>query len=389
MTANIFTSGNPIYAGFLIAALILIGIEVIQERRRVGMHGFAWWALGGLTLINLLGLLYFWINRISVEMALTGGEQSAVAILQHALRGEPIYRLWYDSDPLTTPPLFQILSIPFAFVFGANIGTLRLVSVLGIIASGLIVFRAVTEKTNSSWWGMVGLGLFATAVGMMDSYMGTASPAPWLLCCALLGTYLIDRNHSESDIMLGILVLSNAVWIQQAGILFLIGALAYLTWNRGWAVAAHYWLMGVALTVLAWVTIGPLLFGDQFLSLTVLTPLKNLDFSFSGLSRYGLFVSGTYPLLALASSALVIGGLLWERNKFDIWQAQFVAAVLLGLLTTLFVPGGATMLTLTSVWFIVIGLQALYQWSNQIVIAQQYQLHLAALFASFVVAFRA
>ena len=295
MTANIFTSGNPIYAGFLVAALILIGIEVIQERRRAGVHGFAWWALGGLTLINLLGLLYFWINRISVEMALTGGEQSAVAILQHALRGEPIYRLWYDSDPLTTPPLFQILSIPFAFVFGANIGTLRLVSVLGIIASGLIVFRAVTEKTHSSWWGMIGLGLFATAVGMMDSYMGTASPAPWLLCCALLGTYLIDRNHSESDIMLGILVLSNAVWIQQAGILFLIGALAYLTWNRGWAVAAHYWLMGVALTVLAWVTIGPLVFGDQFLSLTVLTPLKNLDFSFSGLSRYGLFVSGTYP----------------------------------------------------------------------------------------------
>ena len=85
----------------------------------------------------------------------------------------------------------------------------------------------------------------------------------------------------------------------------------------------------------------------------------------------------------------MIGGLLWERNKFDIWQAQFIAAVLLGLLTTLFVPGGATMLTLTSVWFIVIGLQALYQWSNQIVIAQQYQLHLAALFASFVVAFRA
>ena len=389
MATNIMTSGNPIYAGFLIAAILLIVIEVWQEHRHGKIHGLAWWALAGLTVVNLFGLLYFWVDRIGMSLASSQAEQSASLLLAHAMNGESFYRAYGDVAPMTIPPFYQLMSIPFALLFGPSVGTLRFVSVLGMIGSGMIVFRLATEKTGSHWWGLIGLGLFATAVGMIDSYMGAASPDPWLLCCALLGTYLLDRQDSESDVMLGILVLSNGVWFRQAGLFFLVGGLAYLTWSKGWTAAARYWLLGTLFSVLAWVTIGPLLFGSEFLKLTVFSLFNGLDFSLVRLLHYGVYLTTTYPLLTVAGISLVVASFVWKRAELDIWQIQFIAALLLGALSTLFYADNASMLTLTSVWIIIIGIQALYRWSIQIVFAQKLQLHLAALFASFVVAFRA
>ncbi len=378
---------NPIYAGFLVAALVLIAIEVLQERRRAGTYGLAWWGLGALTVVQMLFLLYTWVDRIGLNLQPSQAEQSTVALMQHVMRGEMLYHAWTDATILTYPPLYFVISVPFSVLFGANLATLRLVSVLGTVAAGMILLRTVQEKTGSRWWAMIGLGLYTTVVGLMETYLGTASPEPWLLCCVLLGTYLIDHNRSMRELALGVLVLSNAVWAHQLGMVFLIGALVFLTWRHGIQVTEYLWALAVGLTILAWVTIGPMFFGDQFLNFTTVQALIISPFSLEGIAHYATFVTGTYPLLALVASLTVIFVLLRQRYRVDIWMAQFIAAVFVGLISMLF-SGSASMLVIPTVWFILIGLQALQRWSQEISFTQRLQLHTAALFASFLVVYR-
>lgn len=379
---------NPIYAGFLIAAIVVTGVEIFHARRRSGIHGLAWWVLGGLAVLNFLGLLYFWLDHINLHFTPTANELIALQQLQHAIHGEALYPIQNGEQNFSQPPFFHLLSIPFALLLGTNLATLRLVAIVGTAASAMAVFRIITEKTASNWWGLIGVGLFANAVSMTSEFSGTASPLPWLLCCALLGTYLIDSNRSERATLLGVLVLCNSLWFHQAGLFFVLGGLIHLTWVRGATAALRYWLLAAFTTVIIGAIVGPILLGSDFLNLTILKPLSELAFSPAGFSIYAVFVSGTFPVLAFASAALVLTALFGERNQSDIWHIQLISAIVLGFMTTIFVPSATNLLVLSSVWFIIVGLLALYRWTTQINYVQKLQLHVAALFASFVVAIR-
>jgi 4-amino-4-deoxy-L-arabinose transferase-like glycosyltransferase len=154
--------------------------------------------------------------------------------------------------------------VPFSWIFGVNLFTLRFVAILGIAGSGIILYLVVRRKTGSVWLGIAAVGLFASPYRVMDSYLDTAHSDSWLLCSALVGSYLIDLDRSRKWNLIGILILVSAFWFKQHGVIFTMGGLLYITWQKGIKRSFPYWCVAMVTGPILYIFGGPRLFGPCF-----------------------------------------------------------------------------------------------------------------------------
>ena len=371
-------------AEFLLIGTILVIVEVVQARRKQSLAQVANWALGGLAIASLLFYVFLWFNHLGFPLNLDLMEGTILQHLQRALAFQPIYpEPTPEYVPLAYNGFYYVFSVPFAWVLGANLSTLRLVSILGIIGSGTILYLVVQQYTQSPWWGLMTAGLFAAAYGVMDVYLDTAHADSWLICTLLVGSYLIDRDRSQRWNCLGIVVLILSFWFKQHGALFALGGLLFLTWREGIKASLIYWLTSILLGPVLYLFGAPYLFGSQFHYFTWQVPRQWSELGLSNFRRFFGVIKSSYPVLALSGTVLVAWTGLRNRQSLRIWHVQFVFAALSGFMGTLdhgssnnvFIPMGTL--------FILIGVLGLYELSIRFQIAQQYRLHLLALFISF------
>lgn len=337
--------------------------------------------------INIFFVVFLWFNHINFPLNLDLMEGTVLQHFQRAVAFKPIYPEPTPTYvPLAYNPLYYLLTIPFAWIFGVNLFTLRLVAILGMLGSGLIIFLVVRQKTASLWWSIIAAGLFAAAYKVMDAYLDTAHSDSWFLFMALLGTYIIDRNRSRLWNLIGVVVLVADFWFKQHGALFAVGGLLFLTWRQGLKSSILYWLVGLILGPIFYIFIGPSVFGSHFHYFTWEVPRHWSELTTDTFHRYIGFIAEFYPILAFSGTLLTgwaFRSSFKNRDCLNIWHTQFIFAVLTGFMGTLDIGSSNNVYIPMGTWFILVGTLGLHQLVERVELAKSYKVHLLALVATF------
>lgn len=373
----------PVRALFIVVGLLLLGLELWVIRRNRPASKVQSVVLAGWGLANVALVIFFWVNQTPFPLNLDLMEGTVLQHFQRASFGQPIYSVpSADFAALAYNPLYYVVSIPFGWVLGVNLTTLRIVSILATIGSAAVLYVVVRQKTGSVWWGVMAVGLFAAAYRVMDAYLNTAHSDAWFLFSALLGTAIIDRNRSRGWNAVGVVVLVACFWFKQHGAFFAIGGLLYLTWREGFR-ATIYWLIALLLGPALYLFVGPLIFGPDLQYYTWEVPRRWSEFNLGLLRRFLLFIAGNYAVLALSSAVYTAWTFVKQRKAFSVWQFQFAFALLSAALGTLDPGSSDNVYIPMGTWFILLGVLGLAAFARNVSWAARYRVHLVALVVTF------
>ena len=370
-----------------LAVLLALGLVAIE--RYWGARGqwisrslrrlIALWAV-----LNGAFIVLLWFNHIRFPLHLDLMEGVILQHLRQVMALKPIYP---EPSPayvaLAYNPLYYVMSAPFAHFLGTNLLTLRLVAILGMLGSALTIFVIVREQTRSRWWGLVAAGLFAAAYSAMDAYLDTAHSDSWLIFSALLGSYLLGRSRAPAWSGVGVLVLVASFWFKQHGVIFVLGGLVFLTLREGIRSSIRYWLLALMAGPMLYMAGGSAMFGPRFHYFTWEVPRQWSEFSLQTLRRLGAFVVLNYFILASAAAWYVFRTFVRTARSLNIWQIQWIGAVLSGLMGTLDIGSSNNVYIPMGTWIIVVGTLGLFEF-GRLARAQKYGLHVAALVGVFV-----
>ncbi len=374
-----------------VLAEIVLATRANQQQRRWLMIGKV--ILGAFAAANLGILVYLFANHINFPLNLDVMEGTILQHFQRAVAFKPIYT---DPAPdfvaFAYNPFYYVVSIPFGLIFGVNLVTLRLVSILAFLGSMIILYAVVQRRTQSVWWALMAAGLFAAAYRVMDAYLDTAHSDSTFVFFALLGSYLIDRSQSRTWSWLGVVCLLLSFWTKQHGALFAIGGLFFLTWREGFIRSIPYWLTAVLLGPVCYIFVGPWLFGPRFLYFTWEVPRQWTEINRATFIRYFSFIASSYLILAIASVLETAWTLLIDiqhRSKVNvsIWHVQFAFALLSGLMGALDPGSSDNVFIPMGVFFILVGTLGLYHFATQVKQAEQFRIYQIGLVVTFFLLF--
>jgi hypothetical protein len=341
-------------AAFVAGIALCIALDV--RRRRDGLSR-AQLALAAWSAVMVAFVAFLWANHVGFPGHLDLMEGT---ILQHVAQAAHRLPVYPEPTPAYVPlaynPLYYYLCVPFTWALGLGLPTLRIVAILGMLGSGIVIFGAVRDETRSAWWGLVGIGLFATAYRVMDAYLDTAHSDSWLLCTALAGSYVLQRATTRADRFAGMILLVVSFWFKQHGALFAVGGVIFLTIRTGWRASLPYWALAIVLGPLAYAAAVSWPFGPAFHYFTWDVPRGWSLLNGETIARLVRFVAGNY-LLLFAGALLPLARAIRGRERLTIWHVQFVAGVASAFMGSLdwgssdnvFIPFGAFTIVLGTI----------------------------------------
>ncbi|MCB9455076.1 MAG: hypothetical protein H6671_03705 [Anaerolineaceae bacterium] len=369
---------------FIIIGSILVAINITQASRHKRLGNLVYYVLAGIALFSIVFTLFVWLNHLYFPLNLDLMESTILQHVGQLTNGKPVYpEPSPEYVPLAYNVLYYVISIPFASVLGLSLPTLRFVAILASIGATIIMFDVVRRYTQSIWWSLITVGLFAAAYYVMDTYLDNAHSDSWFLFMALLGSYILDRAKSRTVNIIGILVLVASFWFKQHGALFTIGGVLYLTLREGILRSIPYWLTAGIFGPIAYVLAGPVLFGPRFIYFTWEVPRGWSSMDLSAFTRLARFIATTYPFMAVSAGLLIGWKFIQERRKISIWFLQAVMAVLTGLMGSLDAGSADNVYISMGVWFILAGTLGLFELERRSQFVSCYRLHLVILLASF------
>lgn len=368
--------------------LVLVGTALYAYGRRHGDSRLSQIVLGVLAVYaaaHIVFMVFLWFNHGAFPFNLEAMELTVVAHVRRIMEGCLLY---IDPSPEFAPlaynPLYYYLVVPFAWLFGANLSTLRLVAAVGMGGACLMIYLIVQRHTRSPWWGLMAAGLFAAAYRVMDSYLDNAHSDSWLLFTILLGCCLIDRSPKRWQNLIGVLLLVMAFWFKQHGALFVIGGVLFLTWRDGWRTAWPYWVTAVLLGPGLYIVMPASLLGSRFHYYTLDVPRQWSELTFGTVARLAQYIARNYFVLAILSIGGAGAAFLRPRRRLNIWYALVPAALLSAFMGALDVGSNNNVFILMCVWLIVTGLMALHQLLDRFTVLDRWGAPVAAIGMSFV-----
>jgi len=333
-------------------------------------------------------MAYVWVNHINFPLNLEAMELTVLQHLKRIMAGLPVYvEPSPDFVPLAYAPLYYYFAVPFAWIFGTSLSTLRLVAILGMLGAELVIFLAIKKQTQSVWWGVIAVGLFAAAYRVMDTYLDNAHSDSWLLCCALLASYLISLNKSRSMNLLGVFVLIVSFWFKQHGALFAIGGVLYLTWRDGIKNSIPYWVVATLFGPILYLLAPTLFFGPQFRYYTLTIPSHWSELNFDAFKRYVAFIIKNYPALSGVGISASLVYLFKQKNKISIWYFMLPFAILSGFMGALDPGSNNNVFIPMGTWFILTSVLGMAAFITDYQVFNKWALHLAVLGLSFALFF--
>lgn len=341
------------------AALFITGLYVFSRRylsNRLSpyiLNFILIFAIG-----NILFVVYLWFNHINFPLNL---EAMELTMLQHVRRLSSGLQIYVDPSTdfvaLAYNPLYYYLVIPFTWVFGSSLFTMRLVSILGMFGSGLMIYLIVRKYTSSKWYGLIAVGLFCAAYRVMDTYLDNAHSDSWIIFTILAGCYLISLDRARWINLLGVALTIASFWFKQSAAIFTIGAVLYLTWREGWIKSWPYWLMAIILGPGLYFLMPDSVLGSRFHYFTWEVPSRWVQFDWDWtIIKLAKYLIKSYLWLALG--ALITFIAVWKRPRqsLDIFRFMIPVALLNGIFASLDPGRTNNVLIPLGVWLIVTGL---------------------------------
>jgi hypothetical protein len=277
---------------------------------------------------NVAFVIFLCFNHPGFPLNLDVMESTIFQHFLHARGGQPVYPEPSSSySPLAYNPLFYFFAVPFSWILGDKLSTLRVVAILAMTVIGLIIFLVTKRTTNSVWWGFISVGVYCAAYRVMDAYLDSAHSDSWFVCSALLGTLILDRSRSRRWNFVGLFLLVCSFWFKQHGALFVIGGVFYLTIKEGPVRALPYWVLAILCVPVFYWFAGPWLFGSHFHYFTYTVPSQWTEISLRIIPRYLGFVLIFYGTLAGFAFWNIAHDWRINQKVVDIWRVQLVFAM--------------------------------------------------------------
>jgi hypothetical protein len=311
----------------------------------------------------ILVVLTLFVNHLRFPLFLDLMEGTVFQHFQRAANFEPIYtEPSPEFVPLAYNVMYYLVGVPLSWLLGTSLTTLRLVSVVSAVGIGGLVFFIVNRETGSRWWGLIGSGLFAASYFVMDSYLDTAHSDSSFVLFSMAGSAVIRYHKSRWVRVQGLVLLILSFWFKQHGAIFVAGGLLFLTWDEGPLRSWPYWLTALLGGPIAYLFIGPLLFGSHFVYFTYHVPSGWSTVSLHAMLRLGGYFFVYYTWLALASFGWVLRDLVFDRKGLSIWHVQWAAAIGTAILGSLDYGSSNNVFIPAATWIVlcgVLGIEAL------------------------------
>jgi hypothetical protein len=284
-------------------------------------------------------------------------EGTVLTHLERLWAGLPLYPSPSSAFvPLAYVPGIYVLSLPGAALFGPTLQALRLPAVLSWLGLGAFTFYRLSRRTENRVAALFGVGLLFSCLGALDYHMDAGfADSPFLLL-ALLGMTLADRPGVASPIAAAACWVGS-FWVKQHGAILGLGGMVYLTWRRGWRATWPSWLAFLAGAPLAYVLLGPHLFGPAFVQFTYFVPRQWMSYEPAVALRLLGFVASFLPALALLSIGACVRAC--RRGPADAIACTYPFAAATAVLGCLDTGSANNVLAGLTVWSVLLGAEEL------------------------------
>lgn len=214
----------------------------------------------------IAGALWIVAGHVNFPLPLTASEATDFQRLLRVAAHQPLYSApSAEFAPHAGGPLFPVIAWPFAVLFGPGLLSLRVASVTGLAGLTLCLGILVAHLTGSAWRGLVGSGLFAASLGMLEAYPDTAGPDAWFAFLVFAGLCMISSGETRIHRYGGLATIGLASWIHIGGLFALMLGALYAQWKQGWSNAAAPFAAALVAGPGGVIWLGPMLFGPAFL----------------------------------------------------------------------------------------------------------------------------
>ncbi len=265
------SAGMAARIGFAAASALLLGAWAwSRSKGQNGEDG----RLAAALRVLVLGLCGFWsaawlaiaLIRLSYPYELEWCSGAMRDMAARALHGQPLYVApgpgWF---PYEYPPLYLWASALLMRLTGGepSFVPMRIVSILSTIGSAWILFAWVNRLVapaaadddrpavaGRGFWGPVAAGLFLASYRFTGAWYDIERIDMLFLFLSLLGVLLLQRSVDRDSLAwsaASALAFSLAFLTKQQAILFILGGVAALAWERKWRLLGVYALACAAL----------------------------------------------------------------------------------------------------------------------------------------------
>lgn len=141
----------------------------------------------------------------------------------------PIYtKPTIDYVPMMYPPGFYLLGSFLIILFGEHLWSLRLISFVSSIISGILIFEIIRKITKSPFFSFLGAGIFFGAFKITGFWYDLARVDSLFIMLVLLSLYLIVSWENSLSIITSSFSLSFAFFTKQSGIFFITATIVWL-----------------------------------------------------------------------------------------------------------------------------------------------------------------
>jgi len=250
------SGGLAVRVAFACASAILLGLWLWRSGRE-GRES----RLGRGLRITALALCGFWaatwlaiaLVRLPYpyELEWCGGAMRDMAA--RTLHGQPLYVApgpgWF---PYEYPPLYLWASALLMKLFGGAVSfvPMRLISILSTLGSASLLVWWVRRLSGSRTWGLIATGLFLASFRFTGAWYDVERLDMLFLVLSLAGVCALQLAVEKDSVGWAVLAAAAhtfAFLTKQQAVLFVIGGVAALLWQRRWRLATAY---GLATTIL-------------------------------------------------------------------------------------------------------------------------------------------
>lgn len=376
------------YVLFTIATIISVVFTYSQIRRQIVITEGIKYVILFISILQIGFLCFLWVNHIGFPLNL---EPMELTVLQHVIRirsGLPLYpEPSSNFVALAYHPLYYYLSVPFTYLFGANLFAIRFVAIIGMAGICLLVYIIIFRNTNSNWLALVALAVFASAYRVMETYLDNAFPDSWMMLSILLGCYLIDLKRSNFWNILGIVSLVLSYWFKQPGAAFVVGGVLFLTWRDGIRKSWPYWLIAILFGPVLYFLIPDWVLGPRFHYFTWEIPRHWIQFDAYHIAKTVFFLVKSYTALAAISLSTWVYYIMRKRKEINIWFAMIPFAMVTTLSGLLDPESAKNLYIPLGTWFIITGTLGINHWVKRSPSSELAGKHVFAILISFGIMF--
>lgn len=179
--------------------------------------------------ILILLYLYVALSRLFYPYELEWTEGGMFDVSYRILHRLPIYiKPTIDYVPLMYPPGFYLLGSFLIILFGEHLWSLRLISFISSIISGILIFEVIRKITKSPFFSFLGASIFFGAFKITGFWYDLARVDSLFIMLVLLSLYLLVCWENALSIIASSLVLSFAFFTKQSGIFFITATIIWL-----------------------------------------------------------------------------------------------------------------------------------------------------------------